>query len=74
MYLIALFIGAVSSSPIFSIYAHFQISLELRDFFTLNLKAIATFTFPVHSFRIKIKHHDKTFVDHQEDDGTLSHP
>lgn len=40
-------------SPVFPIFAHFQISLELRAFFILYLKASALFIFPVHNFMKK---------------------
>lgn len=68
MYFIALFIRALNTFQMFSTSAHFHISLVLRNFFTLNLKAIAIVMCPVHNFRIKIQFHDKRkrFVDNQK--------
>lgn len=69
MLFIALFIRAMNTFQMFSTSAHFHISLELRDFFTLILKASAIFRCPVHNFRIKIQFHGKRkrHVDNQKD-------
>lgn len=68
MYFIALFMRALNNFQMFSTSAHFHISLVLRNFFTLNLKAIAIVMCPVQNFRIKIQFHDKRkrFVDNQK--------
>lgn len=74
IFLIALFIRATNSFQMSSVFAHFHISLELKEFFILNLKAMAIFIFPVHNFMIKFHDKRKRFVDHQKDHGKYTQP